>query len=76
MVNENYFKTSHSNFRPSTKISEFGHVKFPESISPEESIACVIGGSQYNYRHRGFPLSNNYLVDAFTFKELLGLVKT
>ena len=39
-----------------------------------DNIAHVVAGSQYNYRwcrRRSFSLSNNYLDDVFTFKDLL-----
>ena len=44
-----------------------------------DNIARVVGGPQYKYSgygHKDFPLSNNYLDDVFTFKDLIGLGKT
>ena len=38
VVNEKHFKTSFSQFRPFTKIIDFDHAKFPESISYKDVV--------------------------------------
>ena len=39
-----------------------------------DNIECVVGGSQCKYKHRNFPLSDNYLDNVFAFKDLRSFI--